>query len=200
MVSPRDAMEAVATAVAKSGELPAELNLLLQEADQSNDDASVELPVMEVQPIEVDNVVVNNTDLVGYTTDDEGNRTGRVYFSDYEMTIQIQLWTTKGDSYDPDDLGERLRTALYPHSSYGPQEPFLDGNDDPIDEITYFRLLTGERTDDILQTPTVRRWSQEIELWGCETFSTNKDYIVDVDYPTSGDYNDDNGDGQVVNT
>lgn len=183
MVSPRDAMEAVATAVAKSGELPAELNLLLQEADQSNDDASVELPVMEVQPIEVDNVVVNNTDLVGYTTDDEGNRTGRVYFSDYEMTIQIQLWTTKGDGYDPDDLGERLRSALYPHSSYGPQEPFLDDNDDPIDEITYFRLLTGERTDDILQTPTVRRWSQEIALWGCETFSTNEDYIVDVDYP-----------------
>lgn len=197
MVSPRDAMETVARAVAQSGKLPAEMSLLLQEADASADDADVDLPLLEVTPVEVDNVVVSNTDLVGYVTDDDGNRTGRIYFSEYEMTVSLDIWTTKDDGYDPDDLGEKLRASLYPYSSYGPQQPFLDDEQNPIDQITYFRLDTGERTDDLIQTPTVRRWSQEVELWGCEEFRTDEDYIANVTYPASGDLNDSDGDGTV---
>jgi len=200
MVSPRDTMETIATAVAKSGELPSEMSLLLQEADAASDDADVDLPLLEVTPVEVDHVVVNNTDLVGYVTDDDGNRTGRIYYSEYEMTIQIDIWTTKNDGYDPDDLGEGLRRALYPHSSYGPQQPFLDEDSNPIDQITYFRLRPGERTDDLIQTPTVRRWSQEVEVWGCEEFRTDEDYIAAVSYPSDGDFNDSEEDGTVDST
>jgi hypothetical protein len=199
MTSPRESMEIVARAVAQSGELPSEMSLLLQEADQSADDADVSLPLLEITPTQVDNVVVHNTDLVGYVTDSDGNRTGRIYFSDYEMSISIDIWTTKDGGYDPDELGERLREALYPYSSYGPQRPFLDDEQNPIEQITYFRLQDGERTDDLLQTPTVRRWSQEVELWGCEEFRTDEDYIVDVSYPSDGDLNDDDGDGTVDN-
>ena len=183
MVSPRDAMETVARAVAQSGKLPSEMSLLLQEADAGADDADVDLPLLEVTPVEVDNVVVHNTDLVGYITDTNGNRTGRIYYSEYEMSISFDIWTTKNDGYDPDDLGENLREALYPYSSYGPQQPFLDDEQNPIDQITYFRLDTGERTDDLLQTLTVRRWTQEVELWGCEEFRTDEDYITAVNYP-----------------
>jgi len=197
MVAPRDAMETVARSVAQSGKLPSEMSLLLQEADATADDADVDLPLLEITPVEVNNVVVHNTDLVGYVTDSNGNRTGRIYFSEYEMTISLDIWTTKNDGYDPDDLGEALRDALYPYSSYGPQQPFLDDEQNPIDQITYFRLANGERTDDLIQTPTVRRWSQEVELWGCEEFRTDEDYIADVAYPESGDYNDDDGDGTV---
>lgn len=200
MTTPRESMEWVAKAVARSGKLPSEMSLLLHEADTSADDAGVDLPVLEIQPVEVDNVVVNNTDLVGFITDSEGNRTGRRYFSEYEMTISLDIWTTKGDNYDPDDLGERLRSALYPHSSYGPQQPFLDEEQKEIDQITYFRLGTGERTDDLLQTPTVRRWSQEVELWGCEEFRTDEDYIAAVDFPASGDLNDSDDDGTIDDT
>lgn len=199
MTSPRDAMETVAKTVARSGNLPSEMSLLLQEADAANDDADVDLPLLEIRPVEVEHVVVNNTDLVGFVTDDSGNRTGRIYLSEYEMTIQLDIWTTKNDGYDPDDLGEKLREALYPHSSYGPQQQFVDEDNNPIDQITYFRLDTGERVDDLIQTPTVRRWSQEVELWGCEEFRTDEDYIATVSYPSGGDFNA-GTDGQVDNT
>lgn len=193
-------METVAKAIANSGQLPSDMSLLLQEADTRADDADVDLPLLEIQPVTVDNIVLHNTDLVGYVTDDDGNRTGRIYYSEYEMTISLDLWTTKDDGYDPDDLGERLREALYPYSSYGPQQPFLDDEQNPIDQITYFRLDSGERTDDLIQTPTVRRWSQEVELWGCEEFRTDEDYITNVTYPSSGDLNDSDGDGTVDST
>lgn len=200
MVSPRDSMEAVARAVANSGELPAELSVLLQEADQANDDADVDLPLLEIQPITVDNVVVENTDVVGFTVDEAGNQVGRVYWSEYEMGIQLDIWTTKDDGYDPDDLGEKLRKALYQYSSYGPDLSFSDSNGDPIEEITYFRLQEGERDDGLFDTPTVRRWSQEVELWANEEFSTDEDYIVDVDYPEDGEFNDDDADKVISDT
>jgi len=200
MVAPRTTMETIATAVAKSGKLPSEMSLLLQEADAASDDADVDLPLLEVTPVEVDHVVVNNTDLVGYVTDDDGNRTGRIYYSEYEMTVQLDIWTTKNDGYDPDDLGARLRRALYPYSSYGPQQEFVDDDNNPIDQITYFRLGSGERTDDLIQTPTVRRWSQEVEVWGCEEFRTDEDYIASVSYPSDQDYADGDGDGTVDST
>jgi len=184
MVSPRSSIEAITKAIADSGKLPSELSVLLQEADQTYEDADVDLPLLEIQITEVDNVSVENTDFVGWTTDEYGNQTGRIYYSEYEMTLQLALWTTKDDGYDPDDLGEKLREALYPYSSYGPQESFKDDQDNSIDQIFYFRLDNGERTDDLIQTPTVRRWTQEVELWASEEFRTTEDYIVSVDFPT----------------
>lgn len=200
MVSPRNAMEAVAREVANAGTLPSELSLLLQEADQSNDDADVDLPLLEIQPLTVDNVAIENTDLVGFTTDDDGNQTGRVYFSEYEMGIQLNLWTTKDDGYDPDELGRQLRDALYTFSSYGPAQDFNDEAGNPIEEITYFRLGDGERDDGLFDTPTVRRWSQEVELWASEEFRTDEDYIVNVDYPTDGSFTDPDEDGTIDST
>lgn len=187
MVSPRESMEAVARAVAQSGNLPSELSLLLQEADESNDDADVDLPLLEIRPQTVDFVRIDNTDFVGFTTDADGNQTGRIYFSEYEMGIELNLWTTEGDGYDPDDLGRRLRDALYQYSSYGPASEFTDESGNPLEAITYFHLDEGERDDGLFSTPTVRRWSQEVELWASEEFRTNEDYIVQVDYPKSGE-------------
>lgn len=188
MVTPRDAMESISLAAANAGKLPSETSVLLQEADTDNDDADVDLPLLEIQPVEVDNVVVSNTDFLETIKDNDGNEIGRVYLSEYEMTVEINLWTTKDDGYDADDLGEKLRQSLYPYSSYGPDQDFLDQNDNPIEDITYFRLGMGERTDDLVQTPTVRRWSQEVELWAYEEFRTDKDYIVSVDYPNDSDF------------
>lgn len=200
MVSPRNAMESVAKAVANSDKLPAEMGVTLREADMDSDDADVDMPLLEIQPVEVDNVVVHNTDFVGYVTDNAGNHVGRVYHSEYEMTISLDIWTIADSEYDPDSLGRRLREALYPYASHGPQNDFVDENGNPLDDITYFRLDTGERADDLIQTPTVRRWSQQVELWGYEEFSTEEDYITEVSYPDWHDLNDDDNDGMIENT
>lgn len=197
MVSPRDSLDAVVRAIANSGELPSEMSVITHEADQDHQDADVSLPLLEVQLLEADDVVVSNTDLVGWITDGNGNRIGRRYFSEYEMTLQLDLWTSADDDYDPDDLGEKLRSALYPYSSYGPADPFLDESQSPIDAISYFDIGTGERVDDLLQTPTVRRWSQDVELWAHEEFRTDEDYIVAVNYPQDGDFVDSSDPGTI---
>jgi hypothetical protein len=193
MTRPKESLNAVARAVANSGELPDNMSVLLQEADFDSD-ADISLPLLEIQIEQVDNVIVHNTDLVGYITDSNGNRTGRIYYSEYEMTLSLDIWTTPEDAYDVDELGSKLRDALYPYSSYGVGQSFLDDEQNPIDQITYFRLGTGQRIDDLLRTPSVRKWSQEVELWGCEEFRTDEDYIIDVNYPENGDFNDDDTD------
>lgn len=200
MVAPQDAIEALSIAVANAGKLPSETSVLLQEADQSSEDADVDLPLLEIQVVDVDNVVVSNTDFLTTIKDDDGNETGRVYLSEYEMELEINLWTSTDDGYDPDTLGEELRASLYPYSSYGPDEEFLDQDDNVIDDITYFRLVSGDRTDDIIQTPTVRRWTQNVELWAFEEFRTDENYITSVDYPSNGNFSSDPDGDQISNT
>lgn len=199
MTSPRDALKAVARAVANSGELPNEMSVLLQEADESADDADVDLPLLEIQLSSADEVNLHNSDFLGFTTDEDGNHTGRVYTSEYELEIEMSIWTVKDDGYSPDELGERLRKALYPYSAYGPAQDFPDSEGNALDDINFFRLLDGERSDDILQTPTVRQWTQTAALLGCEQFRTDEDYILSVDSPKSGEFSDVDGDGLIDN-
>ena len=97
-------------------------------------------------------------------------------------------------------MGEAVRNALYPYSSYGDQKPFLDEEGEPVNEIFRFIISDGTRADDLIQTPTVRRWRQEVELWACEEFVTSEDYIVNVDYPSDGDFNDSDDDGVIDDT
>lgn len=200
MVSPKESIDAVSRAVANSGELPAEMTLLKREADARSDDADVNLPTMEVQISSIDDVNISNTDFVDFVTDDSGNEVGRIFLSEYELTIDIDLWTIEKTSYDPDDLGRRLKKALYPYSSYGPSEDFTDSDGNKIEQITYFRLGDAERADDLVQDPTVRKWSQTVELWAYESFRTTKDYIVSVDYPADGDLSSTQNDLQISDT
>jgi hypothetical protein len=187
MVTPKESMEAITRAVANEGILPSELSVILEEADPDSSHSNVELPLLEVRPITVDVVDIQNSDFSGFVTDSEGNHVGKVYLSEYEMGVQMNLWTAVDDSYDPDKLGRQLRQSLYPYSSYGPDEDFLDSDGEAITEISHFKLEEGERDDGLLESPTVRRWSQEAELWACERFSTNEDYIADVVYPDDDD-------------
>lgn len=199
MTSPRDTLEAIARAIANAGELPAELSVLLQEADTNFEDADIDLPLLEIQLTSANSIVLNNSDFVGFKTDASGNRIGRVYGSSYEMEIEFSLWTVKDDGYDPDTLGEMLRTALFKYSSYGPEQSFTDSDGDAIEDINYFRLGDGGREDDLLQTPTVRKWTQTAEVWACEQFSTDEDYIVSVNAPDSDGFSDTNDDGTIDN-
>lgn len=200
MVAPSEAIEAVARSIAESGNLPDNMGLVLHEADQESEDADVDLPALEIEIDENTRVYPNNTDLAGWTTDSDGNRTGRIYHSEYELSIQMDIWTSANDSYDPNKLGQALRSALHKHSSYGPQEPFFDENGNELDEIYRFVIDEGSREDDVIQTPTLRRWRQNIELWAYEEFVTSEDYILNVVYPTDGDFNDADGDGVISDT
>jgi hypothetical protein len=196
MVTPKECVDAIARALGTADELPPELSVLIQEADIDQDDADVDLPLLEMQIIDADFTEVHNTDRVGFLTDDEGNKVGKVFDSEYELTVQLSLWVTHKDEYDVDKLGADLRRALYPYSSYGPDQQFWDEMGAPIERISHFELGVGERADEFIQTPTVRKWDQLVELSAAETFRTNEDYIVNVDSPESDELTD-NGEGAI---
>lgn len=179
MVSPSESLQILAQTIDESGEMPDDVSYLLHEADTENDDAGIGLPLVEITPVESDRVHLSNTDFVDYVTDDDGNEVGRVYHAEYEMTAQIDIWTINDGKYDVDELGDKLRKALYPYSSHGPQQPFTDENGSEVG-IFHFAVQSGERQDDTIQTPTLRRWQQQVEIWAFEDFKTTEDYIVDV--------------------
>lgn len=176
-------MKAVRKAIEHSDKMPHETEYLLHEADQEGADADVSLPLVEMQPITSEWVNIHNDDKVGNVRDDDGNVIAEVYHSEYELGIQIDIWTAEGSEHDPDQLGASLREALYPHTSHGPSEPFIGDRGQDLDSIWYFALGDGERADDLVQTPSLRRWSQEVMLWGYEEFRSDVDYIITVNYP-----------------
>ena len=176
MVSPKEAVNKIGVAISEENRLPSNMGVVFHEADTENDDADVDMPLLEFEISESSRPQLVNTDLVGHKLDDDGNQVARIYKSDYELTININLWTAGQSGNDPDDLGAALRQALYPYTSHGPGKS-LD------DDIYHVVINGGSRNDDLIQTPTVRRWSQEIELWAHEEFRTDEDYIIDVNLP-----------------
>lgn len=190
MVAPKDALQLLGAAISNEDKLPNDMGVVFHEADTDNDDADVDMPLIEFQIIETSRPQLVNTDFVGYTTDNDGNEVGRIYASDYELSIEISIWTFDKGGYDPDDLGAKLREALYPYTSHGPGIA-LD------DDIYYVVINGGSRDDNLLQTPTVRRWTQEIELWAHEQFKTDEDYIIDVTFPDPDGLTSD--DGETLN-
>ena len=176
MVAPNDAVHELIERIAEQGYLPDEMSVIFHEADEDNDDSDEDLPLLEVQIDSTDRPQLTNNDLVGHKVDDSGNRIARVYESTYELTLELNIWTAGKTNNDPNEFGNDLRRALYPFSSHGPG---LSIDDD----IYYIVIGDGAREDDIIQTPTVRKWQQEVELWAVERFSTDEEPIEEIDFP-----------------
>lgn len=181
MVTPSEVLSAIERSLQSNSSVPDELSYLLHEADSSSSDADVTLPLVEIQITNNDRVHLLNTEFAGYKTDDNGNQTGYVYHSEYELLLQIDVWTASGGDHEVNNLGDIVRNALYTHSSFGPQQPFADENGDDIDEIFRFSMEEETRADDLISTPTIRRWRIDAEVWAYEQFTTDEDYIVSID-------------------
>jgi hypothetical protein len=61
------------------------------------------------------------------------------------------------------------------------------------------RVGDGTPDEDFSTSPTLRRWSQEVDLWAYEQFTTDEDYIVDVNSPKDGDFGDTSATGEIDN-
>ena len=86
MVAPADTMGLVARNIADDDHLPDEMSVLFHEADVENEDADVDLPLLEIQLTNSDRVKINNSDLAGFVVDEsppspnvDEAKTGRIY-------------------------------------------------------------------------------------------------------------------------
>jgi len=187
---PREVIEVIVSAVKNSGRLPSSTNYV---GYQPNiDTEAIKLPLLEVTTVSEARIDDHNTDEVGVIEDDNGNAVGRVFHALYNLTIEVNVWTAHGSQYDPNQLGDEVYAALYNYDSAGPGVNLHD-------DIWRVRVGDGEPDEDFTTSPTLRRWSQEVDIWAYETFTTDEDYIVNVTPPASGDFGNTGSTGEIDN-
>jgi len=175
MVRPQGLIEAVLVTLQNESELPSAANFVGYTPDIASE--SIKLPVIEVSPGPQEQISEMNTDLVGYTTDDAGNRTGKIYESLYTLELNVAVWTAHGSKFSPRDISDTVREALYAHETAGPNEPLRNPDGSPVDEVWRFAMQEGEQTDDLTTSPSLRRWQQTLLV------SASEQYVTDSDAP-----------------
>jgi len=179
MATPSEILEEIKEELENSPEVPDSVSYILQEYDAGGIEANVSLPVIQLQTISALSLNNFNTDFVGYKRDKNGNEIGRVYHSEYTLTIQLDILTVDNRTNEDENISslvKAVRAALYKFDSAGPAQTLNDS-------VWKFQLDEGERADNLQSTPTVRRWVQDIDCWSYEEFDTQEDYIVDVTFP-----------------
>lgn len=191
-------MDGVKTAIEQSGRLPDATTYSIYEIDSDGGQSNLRPPIVEITTTDVIKSDPHNTDLIGYATDDQGNDIGRIYQADFEMPIQIDVWTAEGGQYDPHELGEAVRYALYQYDDQQRGDPLPDPSDPStnLSDVEKFMMGDGGVRNDLSMTPALRRWRQTGEVWFHETVNTAEeygaqDYVANVISPSDGNFDAD---------
>lgn len=173
MVRPKELVEGVLYTLQQSDDIPDSASFIGFEPDI--DSQPINLPLIEVSittQIEVDET---NTDFVGFKTDADGNEIGRIYETLYTQEMTVASWTAQGSKYNPRNIGNYVRDALYSHETGGPNEPLRHPDDNrALDDVWRFEIIEGEHTDDLGTSPTLRRWEEIIEVSASEQYITDE--------------------------
>lgn len=182
MTHSQEVLNSMSTALSESGSLPDRMTYTTFEIDQTGGQANVRPPIVEMSVIDSIRVQPHNTDFVGFKTDDDGNQTGRIFAAQFELSVQIDVWTAAGDNYDPYELGSTVRSVLYEYDTHMVGNPLPDP-DDPsqnMSEIEYLRVGDGSVANDLSMSPALRRWRQTADVWFRETITTDEPEIDEV--------------------
>jgi hypothetical protein len=172
MVRPQELIDGVLYSLKNSSDIPSDANFIGYEPDI--DSQSIKLPLIEVSPVTQQVVSDINSDFVGYKTDSNGDRIGRVYDSLYTMQLTVSVWTAHGSKYSPRDMMDSVRDALYDHETAGPDLPLRKPDGSEIDEVWSFQMSEGEQNDDLGTSPTLRRWEQNLLISASEQYVTDE--------------------------
>jgi hypothetical protein len=156
---PQEALESVVRAIDQSQAFDPN-DIITDEFDPEGRNNRLQTPFVVVLPVGTTRDTNMNTDLVGFVTDQTGERTSEVYESVFEMDIQIDIYLAAGDDRQVTTLGGALRRALFTHDSAGIDESFPDDGSGVVGDIRDFDVGTGQRADD-LSGPGIRRWRHE---------------------------------------
>jgi hypothetical protein len=188
MVRPDTIAKSITTACKESGRFPTATSYSTFELDTTGGQSNVRPPVIEVTVIDSIRSRPHNTDFVCYTTDDDGNRTGRIYHALFELSLQIDVWTAEHDEFDPYELGQSVRQTLYRYDDHMIDDPLPDPDDPstPLGDIDRVAVNEGSVENDLTMTPALRRWRQTVEIWFHEEVRTDLPHITTVETPTPG--------------
>lgn len=195
MTSPDEILDGVIRSVKDADILPDQADYLKYEADQTGENSDLRLPLFQIEPVTVDYLNTHNTSEVGRRVDSNGNDIGRIYHSEYEMSVDIELWIAAQSMWNASELGNGVRRLLYRHDSESLGVPlptenydyYIEDDDGTLirpDDVWKFSVETAERVDDTTQSPTLRRWQYEFEIGSYDVFETEEAYIEAVTTPT----------------
>lgn len=178
MVRPDTALQSIVTALKQSDRLPDATSYSIYEIDSQGGQSNLRPPIVEVTTADVTRSRPHNTELVGHSTDSNGNQIGYIYRSLFEMPFQIDVWTAEGGDHDPYEIGEQVRIALYRYDDmqYGKPLPDPDDPTTALSEVERLQVGDGAVRNDLTMTPALRRWRQTGEMWFHETIDTAAEY------------------------
>jgi len=197
-MTPQEVLDAIVRALEQSPGFDGG-SYATEELDPSGAGNRYEQPIVTLQPTSTVRADQWNTDRVGYTTDDQGNRTGEIYEATFDpMDVQADIWVAAGNTQlDATALGGDFKRALYRHDSQGPEKPFPDGDGGTVDDLKEFLIGEGRRQDD-LAGPGVRRWRHDLTVAFTMRVTTDAEYVEVVGTPTSGTGTGDSEDGVAI--
>jgi hypothetical protein len=168
-------------------------------ADFGDSDTGLTEPVVEIRPERKARADSAQSDRVGYTTDADDNRTGRVFRTGWELEVAVTIYVSAGNSeFDPTQLGYDLETALLPYDSKQLGQNLPDGDGGTVPDVTRFRVGEGHREDD-LDEQLSRRWKQVLHVDFHDTVTTSDPTITTVESPQSDEVTtDDTADADLV--
>jgi hypothetical protein len=141
MATVKDVLKGLAAAM--EDQVPELSTALPREADATDND--VHWPHGEI--IIVSNIRADqwNTDLVGYETDDAGNRIGYLYDAKFNAEMQLNIWiSAPSDNWDIQNLGSQLERGMrrYGENRKDP-DSLPDGEGGTLTEVTNFSIVNG---------------------------------------------------------
>lgn len=193
MATPEDVLQGIATAMELSvTELTTALN---READPT--DNTVEFPHGEI--LIISNIRANqwNTDLVGYSEDNSGNRIGKIFEAKFTAEFQLNIWNAvPSEDHDIQSLGSSLERGMRKYDSQQQGDPLPDGSGGTLNDVKEFLLIDGGQLEtEETNNPPWRGYQISVEMQFVDRIDTAEEYgeaeyIAVVDTPHSGDLED----------
>ena len=180
MVRPKTIAKSLKKTLKDSSEVPNEFSYTVKQLDEQS---NKKLPVISIETLNKINLTRSNTDYVKDRVDDNGNHTGKIYASDYDVSFQIDVYTVEDSKFDGHSIGQRIEdSVLYKHSMYSLQKPFLDEDGNEINQIWSFSIDDSSAEDDLTKTANLRRWRIDVSFNAYHRFVEDVDYIEEVTY------------------
>lgn len=197
MTSPKTVLEAIEAAILEDDVFLTDVSdVVLEELDLEKENTALSQPFVAIYPIDTIRSSPHDTERIGYVVEN-GKRIGERFKATFEMPIQIDIHTARGNSgYDMNDLGWQLNQLLRPYDHRNEDLPFtLDS--ETISDLHHFAAGDGERNDDLSRAPGLARWTHEAmtEFSHVVEATDHVDHIEVVHVPNSEDMT---GDGTMI--
>jgi len=164
------------------------------------DDGIIDFPHGEIVIVDNARATAWNTDLVGYKTDNSGNRTDAIYDALFETALQCNIWlAVPSEQHDIGTLGGTLERGLRTYDDQQAGDPLPDGNGGTLSDVDHAVVSAGGTLPiDAGQSPSLRGYQVPFEVMFRDQTTVAGTPIETVDVPSPSQLDDGNDQDAVA--